>query len=294
MPARRWQYPLGSILRSQISHASISWWQHHYGSRCCFYSGYWIRRLLSLRWMQPKLVPSWMGLLQCQLANILKGQPVAWLFHQQYPSQDGWILYDRYCFMIKRLWVGSATWWFHCIRFSIRLASHTSQCISLQPWHMTKMRSLPCPVHKMGTLEALHAINAWSTWAFLCTLCAIAWLNPSATTCKRTMEQSDVFVSNACMTSCTSAACDGGILFFMVIWYWIIPTLHFVSHHTCGGPFASKTAAVATATLLGSFADGDAGDYANRSEYDLDTDFVPDESIEPLWPIHKGNLLLMG
>ena len=34
------------------------------------------------------------------------------------------------------------------------------KCISSQPWHQTIMKPLPCPMHKKGTLEALHATTA--------------------------------------------------------------------------------------------------------------------------------------
>ena len=96
---RRWEFSLGSIFGSQIPHPPILWRCHHYDSRCWIYAGHWFRRLLPLRWVQPKLVPSWMGLLWLRLANNLKGatcrmiisvSPHPWhrrsaVLHQQLP-----------------------------------------------------------------------------------------------------------------------------------------------------------------------------------------------------------------
>ena len=82
--------------------------------------------------------------------------------------QRGWLSRDLVCInqeVVTRFGYIMNTPFCSFIRFT---STHLKKCISSQPWHQTIMKSLPGPVHKKGTLEALHATAVWSTWAFLC------------------------------------------------------------------------------------------------------------------------------
>ena len=65
---RRRKYVLCSRVEARVHRSSRFWWPSHHDPYCWIFARNRIRILLSLWWMQPKLVPSWMGLLRWRLA----------------------------------------------------------------------------------------------------------------------------------------------------------------------------------------------------------------------------------
>ena len=175
----------------------------------------------------------------------------------------------------------------------MKLLYRVSQCIfvldlACKPW--------PASWHETGELEA-HATCTWRTWASLCAEFVTDWLHLNKATYDSIIRACRSFAMIACKKSLMSVTGVGGKKSFIITSYLLIQWFKAAFHSTYGLQSINIHACAAAAIHSGSHVDGDAGDklllwitcyFNNQWNWELCAKW----DIEPVWPIHEGNLFV--